>query len=373
MSRPTYLDINTAALINNVTRVNQCIGNHNTQERSKKIIAMVKANAYGCGLTDVLPILEPHVDAFGVACLEEAIAVRELSPHGECILFQGVFSPGELELVVRLRLQCVIHQSAQLQWILTTPITTQLKVWVKVNTGMQRLGFDRDKMHDVIQSLMNCPWVDSDIGLMTHLACADEPENPVNRRQLITFNELTTPYGSMRRSIANSAAILALPETHADVVRPGIMLYGVSPFSDQTGTGLGLEPVMRFMSSVTTIHHYPAHSPIGYGGAWQSDKPSVIGVVPVGYGDGYPRHVQHASVWVNGYEVPIVGRISMDMLTIDLTDCPGVKLDDSVELWGQHIPVEVVAAWAGTIPYELLCQVSRRVRHVSSLENEVSK
>lgn len=355
VSRPTYLFVDSAALLNNVKRVKQYVN-------GKKIIAMVKANAYGCGLSAVLPILEPYVDAFGVACLEEAIAVRELSMQCECILFQGVFSQGELEQVDKLQLQCVIHQPIQLEWILATPLPGKLKVWVKVNTGMHRLGFMTDEVADIIQALANCPWIDDNIGLMTHLACADEPHQISNQVQLNKFDALSIPYANITRSIANSAAIIALSESHADVVRPGIMLYGVSPFANQTGQELGLEPVMRFVSSVTAIHHYPAYAAIGYGSTWQSDKPSIIGVVPVGYGDGYPRHIaQDTPVWVGDGVAPIVGRVSMDMLTIDLTNCPEVKLGDPVELWGKHIPVEVVAKLAGTIPYELLCQVSRRV------------
>ena len=355
VSRPTYLYVDSAALLNNVNRVKQYV-------HGKKIIAMVKANAYGCGLSAILPILEPHVDAFGVACLEEAMAVRELSPHCECVLFQGIFSPDELEHVVQLRLQCVIHQPVQLNWIVTTPLPNKLKVWVKVNTGMHRLGFAVDDVTDVIEALVNCPWIDANIGLMTHFACADEPNHLSNQLQLEKFNALSMHCANITRSIANSAAIIALPESHADVVRPGIMLYGVSPFADQTAQALGLEPVMHFVSAVTAIHHYPAHSPIGYGGAWQSDKPSIIGVVPVGYGDGYPRHIEkNTPVWVGHGIAPIVGRVSMDMLTLDLTNCPSVHLGDSVELWGKHLPVEWIAKSAGTIPYELLCQVSRRV------------
>ncbi len=170
------------------------------------------------------------------------------------------------------------------------------------------------------------------------------------------------------KSIANSAAILALPETHADLVRPGIMLYGVSPFPNQTGQELGLIPVMRFISALSSIHHYPAGVAVGYGGSWQTSKPSIIGVVAAGYGDGYPRHIsQNTPVWVNGQQVTIVGRVSMDMLTIDLTDCPDVKMGTPVELWGQHIPVEAIALSSGTIAYELLCQFSPRVRQCLDL------
>ncbi len=356
MARPTRVHVDAVSLLHNVRRIEQCAP-------GKKIIAMVKANAYGCGLSSVLPVLDGHVDAFGVASLEEAVILRDLGSRSDCVLFQGVFSSDELHLVARLGFQCVIHQKQQLQWVLSTPLTRKIRVWVKVNTGMHRLGFDTNELKEIITSLRACPWIDDDIGVMTHLACADEPDNPSNFLQLERFNKIDLHPDKMTRSVANSAAILALPDAHADVVRPGIMLYGVSPFAHQVGYELGLMPVMRLISAVSTIHHYPPFSPIGYGSTWQRDKHTIIGVVAVGYGDGYPRHIAaQTPTWVNGFIAPVVGRVSMDMLTIDLTDCPGVKEGDRVELWGQHIPVETVAKKAGTIAYELICQVSPRVR-----------
>ena len=358
MTRPTHVYIDTAALLHNIGRVKQCAP-------GKKIIAMVKANAYGCGLSSVLPELDGHVDAFGVACLEEAIALRALGSRSDCVLFQGVFSADELQVVARQDFQCVVHQQQQLQWILNTPLAAKIKVWVKINTGTHRLGFEPNELEDVLRALLACPWVDDDLGLMTHLACADEPEDPYNQFQLQCFNNLTLPSGSpyIKRSIANSAAILSLPTMHADIVRPGIMLYGVSPFANQCGTELGLIPVMHLISAISTIHHYPPYARIGYGGTWQSTKPTIIGVVAVGYGDGYPRRIGiDTPTWVNGFIAPVVGRVSMDMLTIDLTACPSVRVGDKVELWGQHIPVETVAKSAGTIAYELMCHMSSRVR-----------
>ena len=356
MTRPTHVHIDTAALLHNVNRVKQCAP-------GKKIIAMVKANAYGCGLSSILPVLDGQVDAFGVASLEEAMTLRALGSRAECILFQGVFSADELHQVAGLRLQCVVHQARQMQWLLDTPLASTIKVWIKVNTGMHRLGFEPNEIAKTMHALVSCPWVDNELGLMTHLACADEPQKASNQLQLQCFDELKFTHDAIVRSIANSAAILALPQTHADVVRPGVMLYGVSPFANQVGMDLGLIPVMRLMSTVSAIHHLPPHASLGYGATWQSDKPSIIGVVPVGYGDGYPRHIAaNTPTWVNGYTAPIVGRVSMDMLTIDLTDCPGVQEGDSVELWGQHVPVETIAKSAGTIAYELICQMSPRVR-----------
>lgn len=356
--RPTRVDIDTSALLHNVKRVKQCAP-------GKKIIAMVKANAYGCGLSSVLPVLDSHVDAFGVASIDEAMAIRTMGFSRDCVLFQGVFDPDELPIAASYHFQCVIHQRLQLQWILARPLAKKIKVWVKVDTGMHRLGIAPHEADEFVRALLNCPWVDDEIGLMTHLACADEPTHRSNQQQLEVFNTLSFRDIHLIRSIANSAAIMTQPDMHADVVRPGIMLYGISPFQNQKGRDLGLIPVMRFVSEVSAIHHYPPNTRIGYGGTWSSDKASIIGVISVGYGDGYPRHIaEHTPTWVNGYIAPIVGRVSMDMVTIDLTNCQDVKIGSPVELWGQHIPVEQIAKQAGTIGYELICQISSRARNV---------
>lgn len=355
MSNPTTLYFDADALLHNVQQV-KFFAPH------QKIIAMVKANAYGCGIQKVLPILKPHVDAFGVSCVDEAARIRQLSHDCRCILFHGIYNPTELEIVSRLQLECVIHQPIQVEWILNHPMPAPIKVWVKINTGMNRLGLDVEKVSEVMSALLACPWVSQDIGLMTHLACADEPEQPRNQKQIDGFNQIASIYPTCKTSMANSAAIMALPTARADVVRPGIMLYGISPFAQKLGIDLGLKPVMRLTTKIAAIHAYPANSPIGYGGIWQSDKPSLIGVIPLGYGDGYPRHIcKGTSVWFEGIEVPIVGRVSMDLITIDLSQCPEARLGDTVELWGPNMPIERVAQSAGTIAYELICQITQRV------------
>ncbi|PWY57417.1 alanine racemase [Legionella qingyii] len=356
MSRPTRLVIEPNALHHNLARIRRLAP-------GKKIIAMVKANAYGCGVHVVAPILEGHVDAFGVACIEEALVLRKIGIRTHCILFQGVFSPDEFKVVAQHQFGCVIHQPHQVQWLLNTPLDRPIKLWVKVNTGMHRLGFKTHELQGVMDALQSCPWVDKEIGLMTHLACADEPERIENSQQIALFESISVA-GFSQRSIANSAAIISFPQTHADVVRPGIMLYGVSPFTNQTAIDLGLLPVMRFVSAISAVYHNPPLAQVGYGGIWKSEKPSIIGIVAAGYGDGYPRHIAaNTPVWVQGKEVPIVGRVSMDMLAVDLTDHSEVKPGAPVELWGTHILVERVAKAAGTSGYELLCQISERVRH----------
>lgn len=355
MSRPTQIIIDPNALLHNVAKIRELAP-------GKKLITMVKANAYGCGLNKVTPVLEGHVDALGVACLEEAITIRALGIKTQCILFEGVFTPEEWQLVSEEEFSCVIHQQRQLDWLLNANLTKPVSIWIKVNTGMNRLGFSPADVLMVMEQLKQCSWVQSDITLMTHLACADQPEREENEKQLSLFNTIELS-GISQRSIANSAAILSFPQTHADAVRAGIMLYGVSPFSERSGQSLGLKPVMRFVSEITAIHHNPPRSFVGYGGTWHSELPSIIGIIPVGYGDGYPRHLkENTPVWVNGREVPIVGRVSMDMLAVDLTAYPEAQIGEAVELWGRHIAVERIAAFAGTIAYELLCQITERPR-----------
>lgn len=362
MTRPAKVQIDSQALLHNLSQVHR-------HAPGRGVIAMVKSNAYGCGIARVAPVLADKVMALGVACLEEAMAIRALGITRDCVLMQGAFSADEISAALDLNCHCVIQQACQLRWLLDTPLSKKMKVWVKVNTGMNRLGFLPSEVYDVLSALQSCPWVHEDVGLMTHFACADEPGHSANRLQLQAFGELNLPAMNLVKSMANSAAILSLPESHADVVRPGIMLYGVSPFAAETGVQQGLKPVMRFSSAITALRQYPAGVSVGYGASWTTSKPSSIAVVAAGYGDGYPRHIAaNTPVAVNGQIAPIVGRISMDMLTIDVSECQNVSAGDEVELWGPVIPVETVARQAGTIAYELLCQYTPRTGPSSILE-----
>jgi alanine racemase len=355
MTRPTLIHCSASALLHNLNRVKQ-------YAPQQKIMAVVKANAYGCGIKHIVPFLETHVDTLAVASIEEALAIRRLGVHTQCVLLQGVFSAEEYIVSAKNGFQCVIHTHQQLDWLVRHPLLQPLRVWIKIDTGMHRLGFVPDELADVVETLRFCTWVSKSIGLMSHFASADDIGCAYNAQQLDVFKALPLTDISMC-SFANSAAILSMPETHADIVRPGIMLYGVSPFVDQTGQQLGLKPVMQLVSAISVIHHYPANSPIGYAGTWSSEAPSVIGVIPAGYADGYPRCVRAGTpVWVNGSLVPIVGRVSMDMLTVDLTTCANPQIGDPVELWGRYVPIETVAKAAGTIAYELLTKVTTRVR-----------
>lgn len=355
MSRPSRLFIDSNALMHNLEQIRHLAP-------GKKVIAMVKANAYGCGVRAVAPVLDGHVEAFGVACLEEALVLHTLGVRTHCILFQGVFCADEYKMVAHHQLGCVIHQPHQLHWLLNTPLNRPVKVWVKWNTGMHRLGFKHHELQGVMDALQHCTWVDKEIGLFSHLACADEPERVENAQQIALFEGISIS-GFTQRSMSNSAGIISFPHIHADAVRPGIMLYGVSPLDGHTSHDLGLKPVMRLISEISAIHNNPPFAKVGYSGTWSSEKPSTIGIIPIGYGDGYPRHIAvNTPVWVLNREVPIVGRVSMDMLAVDLTDHPDAQIGTAVELWGKNILVERIAQSAGTSAYELLCQVSDRLR-----------
>ncbi len=360
MARPTRIEIDVSALKHNLKQVRACLD-------EQAIIAMVKADAYACGVKFVVPALDAcDVHAFGVASLREAKAVRAYTKK-PCILFQGVFSADELFDVVKFKFEMVVHEQRQLEWLLNTALDVPIRVWVKIDTGMHRLGFRVDEAQDVLLKLEACPWVQDDIAVLTHLASADTPGSIQNQLQYQSFQNLNLPQNHYMKSMANSAAILSNSNTHAgqffDAVRPGIMLYGVSPFFDQEGHALGLKPVMQFVSQITAIHQILPGESVGYGATWEAKRPTKIAVVAVGYGDGYPRHIApNTPVYIEGKMVPIVGRVSMDMLMIDMTDFNDINIGARVELWGKNLPVERIARAAGTIGYELLTQISPRAR-----------
>jgi alanine racemase len=355
MYRPTRISIDSHALVHNVQAIKH-------RASGKKIIAMVKANAYGCGLSEVIPTLDGLVDAFGVTSLDEAMSIRKLGSQTECVLFQGFFKGTELGIIAAQRISVVLYTQEMLKNLLSTRLERPLSVWIKVNTGMNRLGFSTQEVSSVLSALEQCPWV-SDIGVMTHLACADEPWREENKRQLELFEGLNLP-NTIKRSVTNSAGILAFPDVVQDVVRPGIMLYGISPFSDKTGVELGLKPVVRLTSELISVYPVTAMAHVGYAATWQANKDTVIGIVAIGYGDGYPRHIApNTPVWTHGQECPIVGRVSMDMIAVDVTSLDAARIGDVVELWGAHLPIERIAKASGTIAYELLCQLTGRVRY----------
>lgn len=328
---------------------------------NSKVLAVVKANGYGHGIVEVSKALA-GADGFGVACLDEAIALREAGIQQPILLLEGPFSADELGMIADYNLSVVVHHAQQIAWLEAWRADGRcISVWAKLDTGMHRLGFSPENLSEVMIRLKQCASVKDEIALLSHLANADQPEHPLNQQQWALFSSSCIDY-SGPKSIANSAALLSMPTTQGDWVRPGIMLYGCAPFVSDEASGWDLKPAMTLTASLFSIKQLKAGDAIGYGSSWQCPDDRVIGVVSVGYGDGYPRHAPSGTpVLINGCECPLVGRVSMDMICVDLTHCPTARCGDEVVLWGEGLPIEQVAAAAGTISYELLCGVTARV------------
>ncbi len=327
-----------------------------------KVLAVLKANAYGHGLEKIAKAL-PDADAFGVARLDEALALRAGGVVKPIVLLEGFFDKDDLNIIAVNNLQTVIHNKEQLEAIcsLDKLFEKPLKVWLKIDTGMHRLGISPEDFLHYYQQLKACKNVQDSIVLMSHLGCADDIENTATDRQLALFNQVTATLPN-ERSMANSAAVCAWPESHYQWIRPGLMLYGVSPILTGDNTSI-ITPVMTLQSSIIAVRKLKKGEFVGYGGAWQSEKDTTIGVVAIGYGDGYPRHAQNGTpVLINGRRVPLVGRVSMDMITVDLGANCNDKIGDAATLWGNGLGVEEIAEWSTTIPYELLCNITRRVQ-----------
>ncbi len=352
MSRPAKVVINLSALRHNFSRIR-------TLATDSKIMAIVKADAYGHGIARIAQSLE-HADAFGVACLEEARELRQANIKQRIILLEGPYAGEELNEISELELDIVVHDVSQVEMLEQSQLNKPVDVWLKIDTGMHRLGFLPDMVNDVISRLLQTNSV-KDIRLMTHLASANDRDNPMTLEQIQCFNQVAEDQ-NVEKTIANSAAIMAFPDAHVDWVRPGIMLYGVSPFSESQGPQQGLKPVMTLQSRLITVKQLKSGEPVGYGATWRCPEDMLVGVVAAGYGDGYPRHAKSGTpVLVNDKRVELIGRASMDMLTVDLRSQPQAKTGDPVVLWGEGLPVEEIANHADTIPYEVLCAVHKRL------------
>jgi alanine racemase len=329
------------------------------------VIAVIKANAYGHGLLTAAGALAA-ADAFAVARLEEAVALREGGCGARIVLLEGFCDRTELAAAARLAFEPFVHQDWQLDLLEAWRGPEVLRIWLKLDTGMHRLGFSPSAFAAAARRLGDCKAVAQPVGLATHLADSEQSEGGTTRAQLAVFASATAGLAG-ERCIANSAGLISWAEARADWVRPGIMLYGISPFAGKTGRELGLRPVMTFETQVIALNDLAAGDRVGYGGTWQAERPSRIAVAAAGYGDGYPRSAANGTpVFVNGQRASLAGRPSMDMLTIDVTGLSGVAIGDRVELWGREVPVERVAAAAGTIAYELTCRVGRRVGFTTS-------
>lgn len=349
--RQATVYIDRAALQYNLNRVRQLAP-------TAKIVSMVKANAYGHGVKDCLAALQDS-DAFGVACLQEALEIRELGFQQPITLIEGVFSEDEMPIVIEQNIEIVVHQPEQVAWLIAHKdayISKNLKVWVKLNSGMNRLGFKLEVIKDVVHQLKSAGFT---CVLAMHFANADA-DHPLNDEQIRQFLEVKKDCAPILASCCNSAAIYKYPELHFDFVRPGIMLYGATPFADRDIHALDLKPVMTFTAEIIALNEIQAREQVGYGSTFTADKAMQLAIVSIGYGDGYPRaFFQQNFVAINGQKAAVVGRVAMDMIAIDVTGLD-VQLGTEIELWGKQRLVDDVAAANGTIGYELLCRLTQR-------------
>lgn len=325
-----------------------------------RALAVIKANGYGHGAVALARALADEADGFAVTSVEEALELRESGIRKPILLLEGVFAPGEIHLADRTSLAMVIHSRAQLDWVVAARPARPLECWIKVDSGMHRIGLAPEDFAAAYGVLGRCPHV-ARLLAMTHFARADEPAHPYTEHQIQVFERALEGI-QIRRSLANSAAILAFPQAHGDWTRPGLMLYGASPLAEVSSRTAALRPAMTLESALISVRDLRAGDPIGYGGRFVCDRPMRVGVAAIGYADGYPRHARDGTpVAVNGRRARIIGRVSMDMITLDLTDMEEARLGDPVELWGETIPAEEVARSSDTIVYQLFTGVSRRV------------
>lgn len=350
MSRPIRANFDLSALEHNLGVARQFAG-------SARILAVIKANAYGHGLLRAARALAA-ADGFALLELDDAIRLRDAGYRQPILLLEGFFAEAELAPIRQNGLSVVLHNAEQLSMLKTLRGDRKLDVFVKFNTGMNRLGFPAESADSVLRQLDGIPCIGEKV-LATHFSDA-EGVSGIDF-QMKTFERHVARPG-FKRSLANSATLLRFPEALGDWVRPGIMLYGASPLEERTAQQLGLRPVMTLTSRIIAVQQLKKGDTVGYGSLFMADRNMRIGVVACGYADGYPRHAWNGTpVLVDGVRVPMAGRVSMDMLGVDLTDAPRAGVGTPVTLWGAGLPVEEVAAAAGTVSYELLCALARRV------------
>lgn len=350
MSRPIQAHIDFSALENNLRVARRAA-------TSARIMAVIKADGYGHGMLRVAEALSA-ADGFALLDIQDAMRLREAGFRQTILMLEGFFGAEDLPAIAEYDLTCVIHSAGQIALLDAYPKSGKLDVWLKVNSGMNRLGFAPQQVAQTMEQLRRHRAV-RDITLMTHFANADEARGVAE--PLALFNDLAAPH-RVARSLANSAALLRYPEAHGDWVRPGIMLYGASPFAEVSAQQLGLKPAMTLSSSIIATQQLRVGDEVGYGALFRAEHAMRIGIVACGYADGYPRHAPSGTpVLVDGQRSRTVGRVSMDMLYVDLSALPQAGVGSRVVLWGEGLPIEDVARAAGTVSYELMCALAARV------------
>jgi alanine racemase len=352
MPRPIRATISAGALSHNLEVAR-------ARAAGAKVWAVLKANAYGHGLERAAAALRA-ADGFAVLDFQEAARLRALGMQKPILMLEGFFQAADLPLLHQHALTPVIHSARQVEALGRAELAGAIDVYLKANSGMNRLGFPAEGLRHAYNALRGHPKV-RNITMMTHFADADGASGIA--AQLAAFEEMVRPFGPLPRSMANSAALLRFPdETRADWVRPGIMLYGGSPFGERSAESLGLKPVMTFSSEIIATQRLKRGERVGYGLSYEAAGELTIGVVACGYADGYPRHAPSGTpVLVNGQRARTVGRVSMDMIAVDITQLPGGGVGTPVTLWGEGLSADEVGAAAGTLSYELFTKLTARV------------
>lgn len=353
MARPTTARIHLAALRGNLTRIR-------AEAPASKVMAVVKADGYGHGLERVARTLA-DADAFGVASLSDAQRLRAAGLTQKIVLLSGFDAPDDLDQLRSLSTDTVVHHAFQLD-MLSRDVGSPISVWLKMDTGMHRLGFAAEQFAAAYQRLRDMPNIDPDIVCMSHFASSDEIGNPQTPEQLRCFDQYL-PKGAQTVSLANSAAGLNWPASHRQWIRAGGALYGLTVAAGRTGADFGLLPAMTLSTRLISTKSLRRGDCVGYAGSYVCPVDMPVGIAAIGYGDGYPRNIRPGTpVLLNGKRVPIIGRVSMDLMTLDLSNQPESQVGDEVVLWGDGLPIEEIAEAAGTISYELTCSITRRVR-----------
>lgn len=355
MARSAIAILSTENLLHNLSALKSAAPN-------SEVIAMIKANGYGHGLRSVAKRLDGKVNSLGVASIDEAVALRNVGIKVPITLMSGPFEHDDVLISSCQDFHLVIHEMYQIDWIRQIYLPNKIFVWLKIDTGMGRLGFKIEQVPEIYRILSNCNNIQQPIGIMSHFACSENKDHLLNKTQLDQFNNFISSIPG-KKSIANSGAIFNFPNAHHDMIRPGISLYGISPVENKTAAELGLKPVMTLQTRLVAISSREQGSSVGYGARYICPQEMRVGVIAMGYGDGYPRTAKDGTpVLVNNRRCKIVGRVSMDMATIDLRNCPDAKIGDPVILWGDGLPIEEVAAHTANIPYDIICGVQQRVK-----------
>jgi alanine racemase len=351
--------VDTAALRHN-------LGTIRAYAPGSRVMAVVKANAYGHGLVSTALALA-DADSFAVARLDEGIALRSAGVRAPIVLLEGIFNAEQLAEAAHHRFELVVHDPLQIKLLEAHRDARRFIIWIKMDTGMNRLGFRPEAFAPALARMRALTVPALELRVMTHLARADERNEPMTREQIAKFEATLAATGltgaqRLATSIGNSAGTLGWPQAHGDWVRPGLALYGVSPFAGETAEKHGLRPVMTLETTVLTVREVKRGETVGYAGAWRAPRDSAIAILAAGYGDGLPRHLDNGTpVLIGGARYPLVGRVSMDMIAVDVTGALKLAVGNKAIIWGEGLAVEEVATHADTIPYELLCGVSQRV------------